>query len=187
MSDTSSNTLDKIEATAALYAAAPETEKRTIALEYLALLGHLLIDQNRSDRLLFPLLDVIEDLESGRERGFEDDPDEDRRQGAMEASPQVLARICAVIDLLIAAGFSQEHAAQILTRQMLSKNLKLPATSGDPRGWRRVQLWRQRFLATGRDTREWPTYQEFKDTLIQTFGPAFAHTAVRTPVWDRRS
>ncbi len=187
MSEASSNTLDKIEAAAALYAAAPEAKKRAIALEYLALLGHFLIDQKRSDSLLFPLLDVIESLESGQQSGVDVAADEERRQGETEASPQVLARISAVIDLLIAAGFSQEHAAQILTRQMLSKNLKLPATSGDPRGWRRVQLWRQRFLATGRETPEWPTYQEFKDSLIQTYGPAFAHTAVRTPVWDRRS
>jgi hypothetical protein len=185
--DIATETLDKIEAMAAAYATAAEDAKKAIALEYIALVGHFLIDQGRSDRILFPLLDVLEELEAALSSSQNHMGGEDRRQGDTDASPHMLARVSAVIDLLTAAGFSQEHAAQILTRQMLSQRLKLPLTGGDPRGWRRVHLWRQRFLATGRESPQWAMYVSFKEELLMTFGTGLAHAAVRNPIWDRRS
>jgi hypothetical protein len=186
MTDRGIRTLDKIEALAAAYANAAPAAKRAIAVEYVALLGDFLIEQGRGQRVLFPLLDLLEELEQ-EQSASHSSSEEERRQGCAEASPDVLARVVAAIDVLIAAGFSQEHASQVVARQMLTQRLKLPEGGGDPRGWRRVQIWRQRFLAAGRASPQWAMYVRFKEELHKTFGAKLASAAVRQPIWDRRS
>jgi diguanylate cyclase (GGDEF)-like protein len=53
-------------------------------------------------------------------------PDLRERRCGQPASDGLLARVCAVIDLLIASGFSEEVAAQLLARKMISAGIPFP-------------------------------------------------------------
>ena len=53
----------------------------------------------------------------------------------------LLARIAAVIDLLVKAGHDEEKAAQTMMRKLIAAGVA-PPPGGDSRGWKRLLLWR---------------------------------------------
>jgi diguanylate cyclase with GGDEF domain len=55
----------------------------------------------------------------------------ERRKGE-PPSDALLARVCAVIDLLVASGLSEEGAAQVMTRRMIAGGVSAPKTGNAP-------------------------------------------------------
>jgi hypothetical protein len=53
-----------------------------------------------------------------------------------------LARVAAVIDLLIKSGSDEEDAAQLIMRRLVASGVPPPRQGGDARGWKRLLEWR---------------------------------------------
>ena len=137
--------------------------------------------------MLGPLLDIHESLEDSYRRQRTEKLETERRQALQIASPRVMARVAAVIDLLIVAGLSTDHAAQVVSRQMLARNLVLPEEGGDARGWKRVQIWHHRLVTIGRTHPQFELAQAFKTELLEKYGANAAVLAMSQPLWDRRA
>lgn len=182
MTTSPEETLIKIEAMASAIARADASAKPALLHQYLDLIGHYLIDQGRGDALAFPLLDVIEQLDaSGRA------PQQvERRHGEAECSDELLAKVSAVIDVLVSSGYSTDHASQLVTRQMIARNIQLPA-GGDARAWRNIQAFRHKLINSKHEGVLWRVYTNFKAELPQLYGSRLAEAAAREAVWDRRS
>jgi diguanylate cyclase (GGDEF)-like protein len=65
----------------------------------------------------------------------------ERRKGE-PPSDAFLARVCAVIDLLVASGMSEEGAAQVMTRRMIAGGISAPKRGHAPTGWKRLLAWK---------------------------------------------
>jgi hypothetical protein len=87
---------------------------------------------------LQPLIDLEAGLKQGRPRGGRTP---NRRRGGTP-SEALLARVSAVIDLLVKAGYDEGEAAQILMRRLLAAGVSGPTKGGDARGWKRLLEWR---------------------------------------------
>jgi Flp pilus assembly pilin Flp len=70
----------------------------------------------------------------------------ERRRGRAP-SDQILARSCAVIDLLIRSGHSEAQAIQVVTKRMLAVGIPPSLGKGhDVAGWKCLQQWRANLL-----------------------------------------
>lgn len=185
MTRTPDETLSKIEAMASVLATAPDAAKAPLQRQYLELIGHFLVDQGRGEAVAFPLLDLIEILEDGKDDASAS-KQEERRHGVANVSDELLAKVSAVVDVLIAAGYSLDHACQIVTRQMITRNVQAPA-GGDARAWRNMQAWRQKLINSRREGPVWAVYVKFKEELPKLYGSRLAEAAAREAIWDRRA
>jgi hypothetical protein len=57
-------------------------------------------------------------------------------------SENLLARVAAVIDLLVKAGSDEGDAAQTVMRRLMAAGVPPPQQGGDARGWKRLLMWR---------------------------------------------
>jgi diguanylate cyclase (GGDEF)-like protein len=57
----------------------------------------------------------------------------------------LLARVCAVIDLLIASGLSEADAAQAMAQRMVAANIPPPRNAADGTWWTCILAWRAAF------------------------------------------
>lgn len=113
-------------------------DKARLGARCLALVIRQLSEEGLSQDDLAPLLDLETELRRGATRDVQS---RERRIGA-PPSDEVLARICAVIDLLVRAGYDEADAAQVLTRKMIGAGMSPPRQGGDARGWKRLLMWR---------------------------------------------
>jgi hypothetical protein len=108
------------------------------------------------------------------------------RRRAERPSDVLLARVCAVIDLLVESGMSEDGAAQTMARRMLEAGVSTP--KGQQRsGWKRLLEWRAAHI---RDNRAADEVMEAYRTVI---GPMDALVAedrlvrlLDRQIWDRR-
>lgn len=112
--------------------------------------------------------------------------DRDGRRGQFRASEELMARASAIIDLLVHAGQSPEHAAQMITRQLLAMDIHLPETGGDSRAWKRLFNWRSNLIHYKRAGRAWDEYCAFKEKLAHIPPEERLRRAVGERLWDRR-
>jgi hypothetical protein len=68
----------------------------------------------------------------------------ERRIG-LPPSDGLLARVCAVIDLLIASGLGEEVAAQAMAQRMIAAGIPLPQDGGDENWWECILAFRTAF------------------------------------------
>lgn len=179
--------LERLEAVAAAFSSAGAEDQSELRLEYLALIGELLLEQGHGTAVLGPLLDIHETMDAAYLKQRSTKIENERRRSMQTAGPRVMARVAAVIDLLVASGMSTDHAAQITSRQLLARKLDLPEEGGDSRGWKRVQIWHHRLVTIGRTHPQFKAAQAFKIELLEIHGPDAAALAVSQPLWDRRS
>jgi two-component system, cell cycle response regulator len=110
-------------------------------------------------------------------------PRRERREGA-PPSDALLARISAVVDLLVDSGLSEEGAARLMIDRMVSVGVRFP-TTGSAR-WKDLLAWRsdlQNGAAWEDVVRE---YQEFA-ALIKAIPPhERVDRVVQEELWDRR-
>ena len=176
--------LIKIEGMATAISQASDSAKVSLQRQYLELIGHFLADQGRGEGIAFPLLDLIEHLDDAQDT--QTPTAGERRKGLVDCSDELLAKVSAVVDVLVSAGYSSDHACQVVTRQMMARNLQVPA-GGDARAWRNMQAWRHKLINTKREGVVWRTYAAFKEELPQLYGTRLAEAAAREAIWDRRT
>jgi len=109
-----------------------------------------------------------------------------RRGSDQVASDTLLARASAIIDLLVQSGETPEHAAQLITRQLLSVGINLPETGGDSRAWKRLFNWRNALIHHKRKGPAWNAYCAFKEELASIPPDQRLRIAVGERLWDRR-
>ena len=98
----------------------------------------------------------------------------------------MLARVSAVIDLLIKAGHDEAEAAQTVMRRLMAAGVPAPAKGGDARGWRRLLECRAG-LAQGFGSAEAQAeYQDFKREIEAIPAPERVKRVLDEQLWDRR-
>jgi hypothetical protein len=108
----------------------------------------------------------------------------ERRKGE-RPSGVLLGRICAVIDLLIESGMSEDGAARAMTRRMISAGVSAPI--GRPRtGWQRLLEWRAAHLIEGSTGEVIEAYEGFKELLYALPAEDRLERVLDERFWDRR-
>lgn len=110
----------------------------------------------------------------------------DERRSVLKASNELLARVSAIIDLLVQAGQPPEHAAQLITRQLLAVGIQMPESGGDARAWKRLHNWRNNLIHYKRSGPAWDVYCAFKEALNDIPPDQRLRRAVGERLWDRR-
>lgn len=110
----------------------------------------------------------------------------DERRNAMGASDALLARISAIIDVLVQGGQSPEQAAQVISRQLLAVGVNLSSSGGDVRAWKNVLYWRNNLIHHKREGAAWDAYCAFKEELAKIPPAERLHVALGEQLWDKR-
>ena len=110
----------------------------------------------------------------------------DGRRGELEASDDIMARASAIIDVLVQGGDTPEHAAQVITRQLLAAGIQLPVSGGDARAWKRLLNWRNNLIHYKREGFAWDAYCSFKEELAHIPPEDRLRLAVGELLWDQR-
>jgi hypothetical protein len=112
--------------------------------------------------------------------------DRDGRRGEVKASEDLMARACAIIDILVQSGQSPDHSAQTITRQLLAVGIQLPECGGDVRAWKRLLNWRNQLIHYTRAGQAWDDYCSFKEELAHIPPDRRLRVAVGERLWDQR-
>jgi translation elongation factor EF-1beta len=116
-------------------------DKIAFGLKCLHVLIAQLAQEGVAQEDLQPLIDLETNIEALKSPvQAEIGPDRRRQKSPSEL---LLARISAVIDLLVKAGYDEEKAAQLASRRMLAAGIPPPDKGGDARGWKRLLIWRE--------------------------------------------
>ena len=99
-------------------------------------------------------------------------------------SDQILARSCAVIDLLIRSGYSDAQAIHAVTNRMLALDISPSCGKGaDVTGWRRLKQWRANLLEGVASEAAQAEYY----LLARQLKGQFAREVLEKGLWDRRA
>jgi len=98
----------------------------------------------------------------------------------------LLARICAVVDLLIASGQSEELATHIMAQKMLTAGVAAPRNGEGGNWWQAIHAWRaavRNEVATADALRE---YQNVVSAIESVPPKERVKCALENDVWNRR-
>jgi hypothetical protein len=124
-----------------VYAREPESEDKT-------LLGaqclHVIITQLAEEGLLQEDLQPLIDLEASlrQPKAQAQGGSAANRRKHRPPSESFLARVAAVIDLLVKGGSEEAEVAQMVMRRLVAVGVPPPQKGGDARGWKRLLEWR---------------------------------------------
>jgi hypothetical protein len=124
-----------------VHAREPEGEDKT-------LLGaqclHVIITQLAEEGLLQEDLQPLIDLEASlrQPKAQAQGGSAANRRKHRPPSESFLARVAAVIDLLVKGGSEEAEAAQMVMRRLVAVGVPPPQKGGDARGWKRLLEWR---------------------------------------------
>jgi len=168
---------------------APSSQGDPIGAKYLAIVIGQLEEDGLSEADLKPLKDLEASFCKPGEMS-ETDMRADRRSSERRdggaPSQTLLARLTAVIDLLVKGGYDESDAAQTLMRRLLVAGVPPPLQGGDARGWKRMLFWRADFshgLATPEAKAEYRDFNTYLETI-----PAQdrIQRVLDEHLWDRR-
>jgi hypothetical protein len=108
-----------------------------------------------------------------------------RRRGR-PPSDMLLARACALIDLLIKAGQDENQAAQTVMRLLMASGVPAPLKGGDARGWRRLLECRADFVHGIGSPEAIAEYQDFTREIEAIPPQERVKRVLDTQLWDRR-
>lgn len=175
--------LSRILDIAASYAREDRAQRRTLAIDYLLELGELIGELSDSEKIVAPLLDLIPFVAEAEAQL----PFEERRTSSAKPSDALLVRAVTSVEILEDCSYSPEAAAQYVTRQLVRAGAALPQEGGDPRGWKRLLIWRDRLLHLRQHHPAWRLYQEFKTEIALMTHEAVVSAAIDGRIWDLRS
>lgn len=162
-------------------------DKRPYWADYVESLVDYLRRHGMSERDLTPLTDLEQALRFGIEVEDEYEDVMDARTGNAPASDAILARACAVIDLLVAEGKSDDEAAQIVTRKLILAGVNPPDTGGDSRGWKRLVRWRQKLREGSIKPGVMKEHQRFLEAVSEIPNRDRLNRVFTERLWDRRA
>jgi len=123
------------------YAGGPDTgDKTALGAKCLHVLIAQLAQEGVPQEDLQPLVDLETSIEALKSQAQGQGSANRRRR--KPPSDILLARLAAVIDLLVKGGHDEAEAAQLVTRRMLAIGVPPPQKGGDARGWKRLLAWR---------------------------------------------
>ena len=108
------------------------------------------------------------------------------RRSELPLSDALLARVCAVIDLLIASGLGEEVAAQTMVQRMIAAGVPVPENEDAGNWWKSLMAWKSAFLA-GAATDD--TFREYQNVVaaIESLSPhERVELVLGNELWDRR-
>jgi hypothetical protein len=163
----------------------PDPENKIgLGVNCLAVLIHQLAQDGLAQEDLQPLIDLEACLQNRRTTERRETVPNRRRGGA--PSEAVLARIAAVIDVLVKAGHEEAEAAQMLMRRMLGAGISAPLQGGDARGWKRLLAWRADVKGGVGSAEARDEYQAFTRQLEGIPPAERLKRVVEEQFWDRR-
>lgn len=101
-------------------------------------------------------------------------------------SDALLARVSALIDLLIKAGSHEAEAAQIMMRRLVAAGIPAPKQGGDARGWKRLLEWRTDLSNGLVSEKAQQEYQAFSRKLKAIPPAERVQRVLDERLWDRR-
>lgn len=108
------------------------------------------------------------------------------RRNALPPSNALLARVCAVIDLLSASGLSDKVAAQVMVQRMMAAGIPVPEDAEAGNWWQCILAWRLSFRnGTATDA----ALSEYQDVVaaIESIAPhERVECVLSNDLWDRR-
>ena len=123
------------------YASGPDTgDKTALGAKCLHVLIAHLAQEGVPQEDLQPLVDLETSIEALKSQAQGQGSANRRRR--KPPSDILLARLAAVIDLLVKGGHDEAEAAQLVTRRLLAVGVPPPQKGGDARGWKRLLAWR---------------------------------------------
>ena len=160
------------------------TDKTTLGTKCLQVLIAQLAQEGLPQRDLQPLVDLEKSVETLKAQAQgQSTPSRRRRR---PPSDTLLARLAAVIDLLVKGGYDEAEAAQLVTLGMLAAGIPLPQQGSDARGWKRLLAWRVG-LSHGAGSRE--AKDEYRDFTRDIEAIPINERRKRVldeQLWDRR-
>ncbi len=108
------------------------------------------------------------------------------RLGELKASEELMARACAIIDVMVQSGQPKEQASQIITRQLLALGIELPENGADVRAWKRLLSFRNTLIHYIKEGPVRDAYSAFKEQLSDIEPDQRVRRAVGEKLWDRR-
>ena len=117
----------------------PEDEPLSLGVKCLHAVAAQLAEEGLPKKDLQPLIDLEARLRQMLAPGQETAPNRRKRRAPSEA---LLARTCALIDLLIKGGSKEAEAAQLVIGRLMRAGIPPPKKGGDARGWKRLLEWR---------------------------------------------
>jgi hypothetical protein len=176
-----SELLPQLRQAATGYEEASGSDKRLWLEEYVHLLIECLHEAGPEDLADAPLIDIAAMPVRPRP-----DADTERRKEGSIASPTLLARVCAIMDLAAADGISEETAAEVLVQQLLHAGVRVPEFRGYIDKTMGLLDWRLRFYTFRQPQEAWAEYVSFTRTFADLNIPR-ARKALELRLWDRRT
>jgi hypothetical protein len=143
-----------------------------------------LADEGVAPEDLKPLTDLEDTLRKSGSHGAGAQQVE-RRKGR-PPSEVFLARVAAIIDLLVKAGAEEGEAGQIVMRWLLAAGVPAPSQGADARGWKRLLAWRMRLMHGLASDEAKDAYQEFTRQLEGIPAGERVRRVLDDQLWDRR-
>jgi len=161
-------------------ALASEVPPATLSMKCLDVVIDHLREDGISDGALKPLADLKTIVAGGGVSAAKN------RRKNYPPSDALLARVSAIIDLLVKAGYEESEAAQTMMRRLLAVGVQPPAHGGDARGWKRLLEWRAQ-LTRGLGSVEAKTeYKDFTNELDEIPASQRIKFVLDSNPWDRR-
>ncbi len=110
----------------------------------------------------------------------------ERGERASPPSDVLLARICAVIDLLVTSGLSEEGAAQVMTRRMIGGGVSAPKKGTARIGWKRLLAWKAEFQDGLRPLDAIDEYRSFAAQIEKIPAQERVERVSEDELWNRR-
>jgi hypothetical protein len=159
-------------------------DKKDLAAKCLKVVLAQLFEDGVPQDELQPLIDLQADLvkkpqEATAHKGRE-------RRRSTGPSETLLARISAVIDLLVKAGYEEGEAAQIVMRRLIASGVPAPVKGGDSRGWKRLLEWRADLLYGLASDEGKVEYEGFTQELEKIPPAERVQRVLDGKMWDRR-
>jgi hypothetical protein len=108
------------------------------------------------------------------------------RRHSSAPSPVLLARAAAVLDLLVKSGQDESEAAQAVMRRLVVAGVPPPTKGGDARGWRRLLEWRNSLLQGFGPEDALHEYRTFSRELEEIPPGERVQKVLEGKLWDRR-
>jgi hypothetical protein len=167
------------------YASAGETpDKTALGAKCLHVLIAQLAQEGVPQEDLQPLVDLETSIEAFKSQAQGQGNSNRRRR--KPPSDTLLARLSAVIDLLVKAGYDDAEAAQLLTRRMLALGVPPPQQGGDARGWKRLLEWRENLSHGIGSVDAKHEYREFTRDIDAIPANERLKRVLDEQLWDRR-
>jgi hypothetical protein len=146
-----------------------------------------LFEEGVPQDVLQPLIDLQAELGEKKPKAPETESQKGReRRRGRGPSETLLARVAAVIDLLVRAGYEEGEAAQIVMRRLISAGVPAPVKGGDSRGWKRLLEWRADLLYGIASEEGKAEYEAFNRELDEIPAGERVKRVLEGRIWDRR-